>query len=127
MRAQLEAAEPEAANEGVREELQQLRSELEQRDSTIARLEASLATVESGGDPSAARSNELDERTRLLDERAENLHRKRENQGQDVLPEAPGGPSAAAPLLGQHNDEVFGGILGVAEDELAELRRQEVL
>jgi len=32
-----------------------------------------------------------------------------------------------APLLGQHNDEVFGGLLGLATENIAQLRHQGVL
>lgn len=40
----------------------------------------------------------------------------------------PGGlDGRAAPLLGEHDDEVFGAILGLSEDEIAALRDQEVI
>lgn len=35
--------------------------------------------------------------------------------------------TSAAPTLGQHNDVVFGGLLGVSDDELASLREEGVL
>jgi crotonobetainyl-CoA:carnitine CoA-transferase CaiB-like acyl-CoA transferase len=37
------------------------------------------------------------------------------------LPESPGGPRRPAPLLGQHNDEVYASLLGLSRDELTQL------
>jgi crotonobetainyl-CoA:carnitine CoA-transferase CaiB-like acyl-CoA transferase len=43
------------------------------------------------------------------------------------LPESPGGPTLGAPLLGQHNGEVFGGMLGLSDTELDQLQQEGVL
>lgn len=43
------------------------------------------------------------------------------------LPASPGGPSVPAPLLGQHNVEVYGGILGLAEGEIEQLKNEGIL
>jgi formyl-CoA transferase len=37
------------------------------------------------------------------------------------------GPRSAAPLLGQHNDEVYSGTLGYSAEQLAELKEQGVV
>ena len=43
------------------------------------------------------------------------------------LPASPGGPKRGAPLLGQHNDAVWGGLLGKSAAELDRLRAQRVI
>jgi crotonobetainyl-CoA:carnitine CoA-transferase CaiB-like acyl-CoA transferase len=39
------------------------------------------------------------------------------------LPESPGGPHEPTPLLGQHNTEVYGTLLGMSPNDLGQLRR----
>jgi crotonobetainyl-CoA:carnitine CoA-transferase CaiB-like acyl-CoA transferase len=43
------------------------------------------------------------------------------------LPESPGGPSRPAPQLGQHNEEVFGTLLGIGAAELSKLTNDGVI
>lgn len=43
------------------------------------------------------------------------------------LPACPGGPTTPAPLLGQHNSEVYGDLLGLGAEELLQLKRRGVL
>jgi crotonobetainyl-CoA:carnitine CoA-transferase CaiB-like acyl-CoA transferase len=44
-----------------------------------------------------------------------------------VLPACPGGPRTAAPLLGQHSDEVYSELLGLGPAERAALRAEGVI
>jgi crotonobetainyl-CoA:carnitine CoA-transferase CaiB-like acyl-CoA transferase len=43
------------------------------------------------------------------------------------LPASPGGPTQAAPLLGQHNAEVYESILGLTAEEIEQLRTDKVI
>lgn len=43
------------------------------------------------------------------------------------LPASPGGPSQAAPLLGQHNNEVYGDILGLSTEDIDQLKTDGAL
>ncbi len=43
------------------------------------------------------------------------------------LSESPGSVRTAGPALGQHNDEIYGGLLGLDETERASLRQQKIV
>jgi crotonobetainyl-CoA:carnitine CoA-transferase CaiB-like acyl-CoA transferase len=43
------------------------------------------------------------------------------------LSETPGGTDWIGPKLGEHNDEVFGQLLGMSESEIEELRKEEII
>ncbi len=46
---------------------------------------------------------------------------------QHRLSETPGELRSAAPVLGQHNDEVLGGMLGLSQAEIAQLKAEQVI
>ena len=43
------------------------------------------------------------------------------------LSDTPGAVRRAAPTLGEHNEEVFGRLLGIPPDEVAKLRAEKVI
>jgi crotonobetainyl-CoA:carnitine CoA-transferase CaiB-like acyl-CoA transferase len=43
------------------------------------------------------------------------------------LPESPGGPAAPPPTLGEHNEEVYGALLGITGEDLEALRDEGVI
>lgn len=43
------------------------------------------------------------------------------------LPMCPGGPERPAPLLGQHNDEVYGNVLGLSAAQILDLKTRAVI
>jgi crotonobetainyl-CoA:carnitine CoA-transferase CaiB-like acyl-CoA transferase len=73
----------------------------------------------------AAEHPHLRERGYVVDLEHPVLGRFRDLGAPFKLPESPGGPRRAAPLLGQHNDEVYGGLLDVGSDGRAARRRRD--
>jgi crotonobetainyl-CoA:carnitine CoA-transferase CaiB-like acyl-CoA transferase len=43
------------------------------------------------------------------------------------LSDTPGDPSVPAPFLGEHNGEIYGGLLGFSEAKIEELAGKEVI
>lgn len=43
------------------------------------------------------------------------------------LSETPGGTDWIGPELGEHNEEIFGGMLGMSKSEIKELRKEEII
>jgi crotonobetainyl-CoA:carnitine CoA-transferase CaiB-like acyl-CoA transferase len=70
----------------------------------------------------AAQQQHLRERGYLVDIEHPELGRLRDLGAPFKLPASPGGPTRPAPLLGQHNAEVYGALLGTGAAELARLR-----
>jgi crotonobetainyl-CoA:carnitine CoA-transferase CaiB-like acyl-CoA transferase len=70
----------------------------------------------------AAEHAHLRERRYIVDLEHPVLGRIRDLGAPFRLPECPGGPVRAAPLLGEHNAEVLEGRFGISREELARLR-----
>jgi crotonobetainyl-CoA:carnitine CoA-transferase CaiB-like acyl-CoA transferase len=72
----------------------------------------------------AAEHPHLQERGYIVDLEHPVLGRFRDLGAPFKLPESPGGPRVAAPLLGQHNQEVFGDLLGKSAEDRAQPRAE---
>lgn len=72
----------------------------------------------------AAEQPHLKARDYFVDMEHPELGRLRNLGAPFKLPASPGGPVRPAPLLGQHNAEVYGQLLGLGADELAALGRE---
>ena len=75
----------------------------------------------------AAEHPHLQERGYLVEIEHPELGRVRTLGAPFVLPDSPGGPSEPAPLLGQHNESIYGEWLGLSAEEQAQLRSDGVL
>jgi crotonobetainyl-CoA:carnitine CoA-transferase CaiB-like acyl-CoA transferase len=75
----------------------------------------------------AANHPHLRERGYIVDLEHSVLGRFRTLGAPFKLPESPGGPHTAAPLLGQHNDEIYASLSRTGPDELDRLRREGVI
>ena len=75
----------------------------------------------------AAEHPHLKERNYFVDLEHPLLGKVRDLGAPFKLPASPGGPREPAPLLGQHNAEVYGSLLGMSADELARLRSEGVI
>lgn len=75
----------------------------------------------------AAEHPHLRERGYLVEIEHPELGRVRTLGAPFVLPDSPGGPSEPAPLLGQHNESIYGEWLGLSAEEQAQLRSDGVL
>jgi crotonobetainyl-CoA:carnitine CoA-transferase CaiB-like acyl-CoA transferase len=75
----------------------------------------------------AAEHPHLKERDYLVELRHPALGTIRDLGAPFKLPESPGGPRRPAPLLGEHNDEVYGDLLMLNAETLAALRREAVI
>lgn len=75
----------------------------------------------------AAEQPHLKARDYFVDMEHPQLGRLRNLGAPFKLPASPGGPVQPAPLLGQHNTEVYGGLLGLSAPEIAALNKTGVL
>jgi crotonobetainyl-CoA:carnitine CoA-transferase CaiB-like acyl-CoA transferase len=75
----------------------------------------------------AAEHPHLQERGYIVDLDHPALGRIRDLGAPFKLPASPGGPARPAPLLGQHNAEVFGDLLGMSGAEIDALRRAGIV
>ena len=72
----------------------------------------------------AAQQAHLAARDFFVDMEHPELGRVRNMGAPFKLPASPGGPKTPAPLLGQHNQEVYAEILGLAAVQIDQLRRE---
>jgi crotonobetainyl-CoA:carnitine CoA-transferase CaiB-like acyl-CoA transferase len=75
----------------------------------------------------AAEHPHLSERDYIVEVEHPELGKVRDLGAPFKLPECPGGPTRAAPLLGQHNEEVYGTMLGKTKRELDRLASEKVI
>ena len=75
----------------------------------------------------AAEHPHMKEREYIVELEHAALGRFRDLGAPFALPESPGGPRQAAPLLGQHNNEVYGSLLAASPDALSRLRSEGVV
>ncbi len=75
----------------------------------------------------AAEQPHLKARDYFVDMEHPQLGRLRNLGAPFKLPASPGGPVRPAPLLGQHNAEVYGGLLGLTAGEIATFKREGAL
>jgi crotonobetainyl-CoA:carnitine CoA-transferase CaiB-like acyl-CoA transferase len=75
----------------------------------------------------AAEQPHLKARDYFVDMEHPHLGRLRNLGAPFKLPASPGGPVRPAPLLGQHNEEIYGGLLGLSAEEIAALKREGAL
>ena len=75
----------------------------------------------------AAEQPHLKAREYFVDMEHPELGRIRNLGGPFKLPASPGGPVRPAPLLGQHNEQVYGEVLGLNVGEIESLSRQGVI
>jgi crotonobetainyl-CoA:carnitine CoA-transferase CaiB-like acyl-CoA transferase len=75
----------------------------------------------------AAEQPHLKARDYFVDMEHPQLGRLRNLGAPFKLPASPGGPVRPAPLLGQHNEEIYGGLLGLSAAEIAAFKRKGAL